>query len=42
MELKLKWSNTLVIESNQSTQLGLFLNLLINISNSYLNNKLFI
>lgn len=36
----LKWSNTSVIESNQPTEPGLFLNLLINISNSYLHNKL--
>lgn len=40
MELKLRWSNTSVIKSNRSTQLGRLLNLLINISNSYLNNKL--
>lgn len=36
-ELKLRWSNTMVLNNQQHSYV---LNLLIDISNSYLNNKL--
>lgn len=38
MKLKLRWSNTMILNNQQYSYV--FLNLLINISNSYLNNKL--